>query len=249
VVKRHQRTSVTVIVIAILVCLSGTHLYAAKRNECVILLHGLGRTRHSLKPIEKCLASNGYTVWNIGYPSTREDIESICSLYVEKEVEKAASTFAKVHFVTHSMGGIVVRYCLQNKPWLSGKIGRIVMLAPPNQGSEVADFLKKNAHYLYRAADGPAGEELSTDSTGITHRIARLPYEIGIIAGNKSWEPWFSYVIPGDDDGKVAVERTKLEEMSDFIVVPHTHTFIMNSEDVKGQILFFFANGKFRKAT
>jgi triacylglycerol lipase len=212
-------------------------------GECVVLLHGLGRTPSSMRPVEKRLEKEGYTVHSIGYPSARHTIEDLCTLFVEKELDSLRSSCDTMNFVTHSMGGIILRY-LVSRGVVNG--GRVVMLCPPNQGSTLADSLKKYANWLFERTNGPAGQQLGNDSTGIIRQLLPLDgCSVGIIAGDKTWEPFFSRLIPGIDDGKVAVEETKLPGMDDFIILNHTHTFMMNNRDTRDQIVHFLKHGSF----
>jgi len=119
------------------------------------------------------------------------------------------------------------------------------MLAPPNHGSEVADRFKNN--YLFKRIMGPAGQQLGTEKNGKPKSFKPIPGTIGVLAGIKSYDPWFSRLFSGPNDGKVSIETTKLEEMTDFLQVNHGHTFMMKSEDVLEQILYFLRNSKFRK--
>jgi pimeloyl-ACP methyl ester carboxylesterase len=218
--------------------------YSSATQECVIVLHGLGRTAYSMSLIEEALVSEGYLVWNEGYPSTTGDIEELSATAITDGLdfcdEKKTGT---VHFVTHSLGGILVRQYLQHHT--IGKLGRVVMLSPPNHGTEVADLLKD--YTIYQFVLGPAAQQLGTDKDSLTKQLRPVKGEIGIITGVSSSDPWFSPVIPGDDDGKVSVESAKLDEMSDFITVPSGHTFIMRDEIVIEQILHFLREGKFQR--
>lgn len=212
-------------------------------DEFVILLHGIGRTNKSMKKIEKALIKDGYIVKNINYSSTKKNISSIVENELKEVVQDCIDKKAnKIHFVTHSMGGIVVRYFLQNNK--IPKNSNIVMLSPPNNGSEISDHLKD--WYVYKKIYGPAGQELGKEKSGILNELKPIKdCNIGIIAGNKSIEPWFSFLLSGKDDGKVAVESTKLEEMTDFIVFHDTHTFIMYDKKVINEIRHFLKYGKF----
>ena len=149
-----------------------------------------------------------------------------------------------IHFVTHSLGGILVRYYLAQRPL--AELGRIVMLSPPNQGSEAVDALRDN--FFYRWYNGPAGMQLGTDADGIAARLGPVDYPVGVITGNvhSFFDGWLSAIIPGEDDGKVSVARAKVAGMTDFLVVPHPHPFIMNQEEVIAQTLHFLQEGKFR---
>lgn len=214
-----------------------------EKNACVILLHGLGRTKHSMAKIEKRLKALGYMTVNHGYPSTEQDIKALASTYVAEAVNCCNKQSAKkIHFITHSLGGILVRQYLQENSVPEG--GRVVMLSPPNKGSEIADELKDA--FFYKWVTGPAGQQLGTDDKSVPHRLKPIDVAVGVIAGNKSFDPWFSAIIPGDDDGKVSVGRAKLEEMNDFLVVENSHAFIMQDPEVIDQIVFFLQEGKFR---
>jgi hypothetical protein len=147
-----------------------------------------------------------------------------------------------VHFVTHSMGGILVRQYLQSNK-IPG-LGKIVMLAPPNHGSEIVDQMKEGS--LFQEIMGPAGQQLSTQPNSKPNSLNPIPGIIGIIAGSVTSDPWFAWMFDGPNDGKVSVESTRLHEMADFLVVERGHTFIMNSDDVIEQVLYFLKHGKFK---
>ena len=216
---------------------------APQKNECIILLHGMGRTSYSMKTLEKYLSARGYQVINQGYPSTSEPIKDIAENYVAGAVEQCLEKQPeKIHFVTHSLGGILVRQYLQNHSIPEGS--RVVMLSPPNKGSELADYLRD--FWLYKWRNGPAGQELGTGPRSVPNNLEPVNAEIGVLTGNMSFNPMFSQLIPGEDDGKVSVERAKLAEMNDFIVIPATHTFIMKNKTALEQVLFFIENGKFK---
>jgi triacylglycerol lipase len=217
-------------------------LYADESRECVIVLHGMGRTERSMSKIEDRLQDEGYLVWNQRYASTRDSIAELSDSAIEEGLEFCARKQVRtINFVTHSLGGILVRYYLQDRS--IDTLGRIVMLAPPNQGSEVVDALDE--YSLYASVMGPAGMALGTGKDSLPNQLQPVAGEIGIIAGNISSDPWFSPIIPGVDDGKVSVERAKLAEMSDFIVVDSGHTFIMRDSRVIDQIVNFLQQGKF----
>ena len=218
--------------------------YSSTTQECVIVLHGLGRTAWSMSRIEAALSDENYLVWNEGYPSTSDNIETLSDTTIKEGLKFcSANNTDATHFVTHSLGGILVRQYLQHNS--IENIGRIVMLSPPNQGSEVADLLKN--YSLYQLVLGPAAGQLGTGEGSLIRQLKPVKGEIGIITGDNSSDPWFSPVIPGEDDGKVSVESAKLEEMSDFITVHNGHTFIMRDDSVINQILYFLKHGSFNK--
>jgi hypothetical protein len=141
------------------------------------------------------------------------------------------------------MGGLLVRGLLSKYP--PNNLGRVVMLAPPNLGSEATDFWKEK--WIYKYIYGPAGQQMTTDQSNLKNFFGKIDYELGIIAGDRSIDPFHSLIIPGSDDGKVAVDRTKVEKMKDHIVIHATHTFIMNNKKALLQTTNFLTRGYFNK--
>ncbi len=217
---------------------------APAASECVVLLHGMGRTRFSMGALEDDLKEAGYRVVNHGYPSTSEPIEELAAVHVPRALSRCGEESARVHFVTHSLGGILVRYYLQDHSLPPGS--RIVMLSPPNQGSELADRFKDSLWYQWLT--GPPGQQLGTGPDSLPRRLEPVDAQVGVITGRDTWEPWFSRLIPGADDGKVSVERAKLEEMTDFLVVDSSHPLIMYDRTVIAQVRRFLATGSFADA-
>jgi pimeloyl-ACP methyl ester carboxylesterase len=217
---------------------------ATIRPECVILLHGLGRTSRSLNKMADALEAAGFKPVNLDYPSRKKTIQELALDTMERGLDRCTRMQARtVHFVTHSMGGVLVRYYLtRHRP---ENLGRVVMLSPPNRGSEAADHLQDSA--LYRWFNGPAGQQLVTGPEGLPEQLGPIDFPLGIITGNQHsfFDAWLADVIPGTDDGKVSVERAKVEGMADFLVLPYSHPFIMNAEEVIKQTLQFLRGGRF----
>jgi triacylglycerol lipase len=209
-------------------------------QEKVLLLHGLARTSGSMKIMEKSLSHAGYQILNIDYPSRKYDIPELAGI-VRKKIASKTNGAEKIHFVTHSMGGIILRYIQKNDPLPN--IGRVVMLSPPNHGSEVVDSLKN--FWPFGLINGPAGKQLGTDKMSISQSLGPVNFETGIITGDRSINWINSLIIPGDDDGKVSIDSAKVDGMADFIVVHVSHPFIMKNEGVILKCISFLRNGHF----
>lgn len=215
-----------------------------KKGDYVIIVHGLGRTWRSMKKPQKFLAQKGYLVLHFKYPSTKYDIQTLSRNYLEDFIQtRCLDQTKKIHFVTHSMGGILVRYYL--KDHTPQNLGRVVMLAPPNRGSEVVDWEKH--WFVFRWLLGPAGQQLGTDAESLPAQLGSVDFELGVIAGDRSFEFVHSLIIPGPDDGKVGVERAKVQGMKDFFLVHIAHTFIMRDDEVLRQIEHFLRTGTFHR--
>lgn len=228
-------------------------------TDTVVILHGLGRTRFSMAHIATTLEREGYRVVNLTYPSRSRPLESLAADWlpaqlaargVSLEAAPAAPGMPRVHFVTHSMGGILLRLWLRDRA-VPGNLGRVVMLAPPNAGSEVTDRL--TTFPPYRWFTGINGRRLGTRDTDLPKILGPWPGAtgsggagaLGIVAANRSLNPLFSAWLPGPDDGKVTVESTRLQGMADHIVVPFTHTWMAWRAETIRQIGIFLKEGHF----
>jgi triacylglycerol lipase len=208
--------------------------------EHVILLHGLARTSHSMGKMEKALSAAGYKVSNISYPSRKYRVEDLAEIVKEK-ILAASNEEDTLHFVTHSMGGILVRYIQKHDPLEN--LGKVVMLSPPNQGSEVVD--KLGDWKLFQWINGPAGSQLGTEDGGMVKSLGAVDFELGILTGDRSINLILSLMIPGKDDGKVSVENAKIEGMDDFLVLHAAHPFIMKNKTAIRQTIHFLHSGQF----
>ena len=215
----------------------------AERGDHVVVLHGIAKSSESMKVMENFLKAHHYDVLNLGYPSTRHDLETLVHLIHQKVKNLYHDPHRKLHFVTHSMGGILVRVLLKRYP--PENLGRVVMLAPPNRGSEAADLWKNN--WLYKKILGPSGQQLTTDQKSLEKSLGKIDFELGVIAGDRSIDPLHSLIIPGPDDGKVAVLKTRIPGLKDHVTVHATHTFIMDNAEALNQTVHFLKNGKFKR--
>jgi hypothetical protein len=211
-------------------------------NDSIVILHGMARTKKSMKRIEAHFISKGFNVVNQGYSSRKHTIEELSEHVIQEALSKCKAD-GKVHFIAHSLGCIIIRHYLKENEIKN--LGKVVMLGPPNKGSEIVD--KLGGLRLFKYINGPAGSQLGTDKTSMPNTIGKANFELGIIAGSRTLNLFSFFYLPGKDDGKVTVESTKLEGMKDHIVMPVTHTFMMINKKVIFQIEYFLKNGLFKK--
>lgn len=198
------------------------------KKAYVVLLHGLARTSRSMVKIENVLKDSGYMVINLNYPSRKDKIENLANIYLKKNLKEQCPDHSRqIHFVTHSLGGIVVRYFLANNKLKN--LGRVIMVAPPNKGAKLADFFSRFS--IANEIAGPALKQLKTGTRSLPNRILPPKYEVGIIAGKY--------------DMKVPANYAKLKNVKDFLLVPSAHTFIMRARKVTAGILKFLETGRF----
>ena len=216
---------------------------SACASECVVLLHGLIRTSASMERMQEAIAESGYETINVEYPSRDHTIEELAPVAMEAGLAgcRAIDGVEKIHFVTHSLGGILVRQYLADND--IPELGRVVMMAPPNQGSIAADRMGHVPGYDW--INGPTGRQLGKGEDSVPLKLGPATFELGVIAGNRSIDPITSAVLPNPDDGRVAVEDTKLEGMQDFVVVDHSHAFMMRMKKTIDLTLNFLRTGSF----
>jgi triacylglycerol lipase len=230
--------------VLVLLLLAGSAFAEAKPGSgSVVLLHGLGRGPWAMKLLERRLADAGYRVHNLGYPRRAVTIEEMVAEVHDQYLECCPQDEGRIHFVTHSLGGLVLRaYLAEHSP---ANLGRAVMLAPPNGGSEIVDRLA--GWRLFSALLGPIAPQLGTGPEDLPARLPVPDCEVGVIAGDQWINPVGLFVLPSPHDGTVSVEGTRLEGMKDHLIVPHAHPFIMNSTQVARETIHFLRHGRFER--
>lgn len=214
----------------------------ATTGECVIMMHGLARSDSAMRPMRAALIDHGYLVISLSYPSRKFPIEVLSEQTLPALVQSCRDQGARrLHFVTHSLGGILVRHYLERESLPD--LGRIVMLAPPNQGSEVTDNWRRVPGYAWMF--GPAGQQLGTGPDSVPSRLGPVQADTGVIAGTRSINMILSLSLPNPDDGKVSVASTRVEDMCAHLQLPISHPFIMKDGEVITEVLTYLATGKF----
>ena len=212
-------------------------------GDVVILLHGLARTSSSMEKMADALTAEGYEVHNLDYPSRHQSIDTLATI-VRAQVESLTESDDTINFATHSMGGIIVRTIQKEAPLEN--IGRVVMLSPPNQGSELVDTLGDYSAFGW--INGPAGDQLGTDTNGFIAQLGPVDFPLCVITGDRSINGINSVIIPGDDDGKVSVESAKVEGMNAYKVIHATHPYIMKNKQAIELTIQFLKTGELKEA-
>lgn len=212
----------------------------AMSKECVILLHGLARTSGSMNHMQSALNNEGFHTVNQSYPSRKNTIDKLAKTAIDDALRKCPKE-SEVSFVTHSMGGILVRQFLSQHPIENLK--NVVMLGPPNKGSEVVDKISSVPGFEF--FNGPAGLQLGTTNDSVPISLGPVDFNLGVIAGNRSFNPILSTMLPSPNDGKVSVANTKVEGMKDHVILPVSHTFMMKNRLVIDQVISFLVSGRF----
>lgn len=215
----------------------------ASASECVVLLHGLARTSMSMNKMQRELEKAGYLTANIDYPSRDFAVEELAEMAVPDGLAACRNHagVSRIHFVTHSLGGILVRQYLSDHE--IEELGRVVMLGPPNQGSAAVDELGGLPGFDW--LNGPAGRQLGKGEESVPLQLGPADFELGVIAGNRTIDPVTSAVLENPDDGRVSVADTRLEGMTDFVVVEHSHAFMMRMRRTIELTKTFLETGSF----
>jgi pimeloyl-ACP methyl ester carboxylesterase len=211
----------------------------------VVLLHGIARSARSLRRMEAVLEAAGFATLNLDYQSRSRSLETLVADISPAIAEFASRFDGPLHFVAHSMGGLLARAYLAKHP--PQRPGRVILLGPPNNGSEIADRFRHLA--LYRAFFGPAGQQLTTTPDVATKALLAAPnYPLGVIAGSRSIYPIASRFLPSPNDGRVSVASTRLDGMTDHIVIPTAHPLLVRDARAIAQTVAFLRNGRFSAA-
>lgn len=214
-------------------------------QDHIILLHGMYRSAVAMQSIERFFRTQGYQVTSISYPSTKHDIETLVTDYLHPAVQKAQKIGTqKIHFITHSMGGILVRYYLNN--YSLDDLGKVVMIAPPNHGTELAELFADST--WIDTNTGPAKLQLSAKQDSWVNQLGPVNFAVGIIAGNYNSNLLTAWLLPGEDDGVVSVESTKVKNMKDFMIVPEKHFRLRNNPTVIQQAAYFLKHASFYRS-
>lgn len=214
-------------------------------HQTVILLHGLRKSAAHMRPLAQHLEAQGYDVYNIDYPSNEHDLTTLIRMLTAR-ILALTTTSQTVHFVGFSMGALIIRGILHT--YRPKSLGRVVQIGPPNQGSQLSDRLKNL--WLYRKWFGPAGQELQTNQSSIQHLFGPIDYELGVIAGKQTYDLSVAWAFNSPNDGRVAIEHTKVDGMKDHIVMPGHHIYFPKKKNVINQVCYFLKHGCFyRKPT
>jgi hypothetical protein len=193
-----------------------------------------------MKVMESALQKQGYTTHNLGYDSRHHSIEELAQI-VGSQIHELTTSASQVHLVTHSLGGILLRQIQATTP--ISNLERVVMLSPPNHGSEVVDTI--GHWWLFRKINGPAGQQLGTATDSFVNQLPPINFECGVLTGDRSINWINSLMIPGKDDGKVSVISAQSQGIAAYKVVHATHTFIMKNPSVIQDVVTFLQTGAF----
>lgn len=213
----------------------------ASNKECVVLLHGLARVSNSMAELERKLDRSGFIAVNITYPSRRGEIETLAKDAIGHALSVCdAQSVSKVHFVTHSLGGILVRQYLEEESL--PHLGRVVMLGPPNQGTALVDRLRRVPGWAWL---GPAADALGTGPESILSSLGPVQFELGVIAGDVNVNPLAALFLQGENDSVVTVESTRVAGMDEHLVLPVMHTVMMRNNRLIDHTIHYLKTGNF----
>jgi len=205
----------------------------------VLLVHGLGRTARSMRALARFMSAQGFEVWSLNYPSRSADAQTLADQHLAPALRFLSADNRPTHIVSHSLGGILARLAFAKTAPLAGT--RLVMLAPPNAGSEIVDRLGN--WRVFRWLLGPAALQLGSNPQSIPQSLPPVPDSVpcAVIAGTRSGDPWFNSFFDGLHDGKVSLASARLPPPCVCVEVRATHTFLMNHPAARRSIADFLA--------
>ena len=213
--------------------------YPNDAREIVILLHGLARSKSAMWLLAERIEDAGFRVERIGYDSLDSSLKEIVEDVAQQIDACCAHGTQPVHFVGHSLGGLIIRaYLAHHQPL---ELGRVVLIGTPNQGTPVVDYFR-NRWWLRLI--GAIGLSLGTGQENFPRSLPLPDYPVDVIAGESDGLDNES-VLPGRDDGLVPIESTKLEGMADFILIQTSHSMMRYDKGVAAQTVAFLRTGRF----
>ena len=226
----------------VLYLIVGFQSAAMANSECVVLLHGWAQITNSMGKLERTLNQAGYDVVNTKYTARHYGIDELANNTIERGVTDCRKNGSNsIHFVTHSLGGILLRVYLEHKEL--NDLGKVVMLGPPNKGSEIIDRLRRIPGF--RLITGPTVTELGTGDDGISSKLGPIHFELGVIAGSTNINPLNYLFRSGPNDSVVTVESTRVEGMKAHLVLPVTHQLMMRNNEVIDEAIHYLKTGSF----
>lgn len=211
------------------------------KKEKVVLIHGFGRSKVAMWQlyIELCMA--GYDIESIGYSSFTKSIDEIKATVFAQINTIAFHKYEKIHFVGHSLGGLLCRAYLDR--YRVQNLGNVVLIGSPNGGTELVDSYKKEWWFDYA---GPTAKVLGTDKNSFPKSLKKPYYPVGVIAGVVTTQmDMIEEAFDGEHDGMVSVESTKIEGMSDFIKIKTNHSMMRYDDEVASQTIYFLQKSSF----
>jgi pimeloyl-ACP methyl ester carboxylesterase len=240
VVLLRLRLAAALLAAGMLACVGVPAAPPAASADTVVLLHGLGRGERMMRPLARRLEAEGYRVENLGYRSLAKAPGALVR-DLDGLLAACCAAAPRVHFVGYSLGGILLRaYLAEHR---LPNLGRVVMLGPPNHGSELADLALRSK--LLSALAGPTAVQLGTGPESLPNRLPPPSYPLGVVAGSRSLNPLGSWLLRDSDDGIVSVASTRLEGMADFRVIPRSHAFLVRSKRTADEVAHFLRHGHF----
>ncbi|WP_051687273.1 triacylglycerol lipase [Microbulbifer sp. HZ11] len=244
---QHTRFSFSLLALVVLALLVSAHSAYANSHDrpekpCVVLIHGITKDSRSMEAIAAALREAGFHAVNLDYPSREFPIETLADMTIPLGINACKEAgAAPLHFVTHSMGGLLLRQYYEHRD--ANEIARAVMLGPPNQGSRLGNFL--SCIPVIKDVNGPAGKQMGIDERSLPSRLGPVKFPLGVIAGTRSFNPFFSAIISGDDDGIVGLPSTYVEGTCARVTYPLTHNGLTGSAQAIVQVVTFLKSGKF----